>query len=53
VAPLYDPEIAVAVIMEAAGGGGAVSGPIAKKVMEAYFENKEKEAGKNEAQSTP
>ena len=53
VAPLYDPEIAVAVIMEAAGGGGAVSGPIAKKVMEAYFENKEKEAGKNETQSTP
>ena len=43
VAPLYDPEIAVAVIMEAAGGGGAVSGPIAKKVMEAYFANKEKE----------
>ena len=43
VAPLYDPEIAVAVIMEAAGGGGAVSGPIAKKVMQAYFENKEKD----------
>jgi penicillin-binding protein 2 len=43
VAPLYDPEIAVAVIMEAAGGGGAVSGPIAKKVMEAYFANKEKD----------
>ena len=53
VAPLYDPEIAVAVIMEAAGGGGAVSGPIAKKVMEAYFENKEKEAGKNETQTAP
>lgn len=43
VAPLYAPEIAVAVIMEAAGGGGAVSGPIAKKVLEAYFENKAKE----------
>ncbi|MCQ2105202.1 MAG: penicillin-binding protein 2 [Fibrobacter sp.] len=40
VAPLYDPQIAVAVIMEAAGGGGAVSGPIAKKVMTAFFENK-------------
>ncbi len=37
VAPLEDPEIAVAVIMEAAGGGGAVSGPIARKVMMAYF----------------
>lgn len=53
VAPLYDPEIAVAVIMEAAGGGGAVSGPIAKKVMEAYFENKLSEAKKNETQSAP
>ena len=40
-------------IMEAAGGGGAVSGPIAKKVMEAYFENKETEAGKNETQTAP
>ncbi len=37
VAPLDDPQIAVAVIMEAAGGGGAVSAPIAKKVMKAYF----------------
>lgn len=45
VAPLEDPEIAVAVIMEAAGGGGAVSGPIARKVMEAYFENKKLDAG--------
>lgn len=43
VAPLYEPEIAVAVIMEAAGGGGAVSGPIAKKVLTAYFENKQKD----------
>ncbi len=37
VAPLYAPEIAVAVILEAAGGGGAKSAPISKKVMEAYF----------------
>lgn len=37
VAPLYNPEIAVAVILEAAGGGGAKSAPISKKVMEAYF----------------
>jgi penicillin-binding protein 2 len=54
VAPLYDPEIAVAVIMEAAGGGGSVSGPIAKKVMSAYFENKAKEEEeKGETQTTP
>ena len=37
VAPLEAPEIAVAVILEAAGGGGAKAAPIAKKVMEAYF----------------
>ncbi len=37
VAPLENPEIAVAVIMEAAGGGGAISGPIARKVLMAYF----------------
>ena len=41
VAPLDNPEIAVAVIMEAAGGGGAVSGPIARKVMMAYFGNED------------
>lgn len=45
VAPLDAPEIAVAVIMEAAGGGGSVSGPIARKVMEAYFENKKLDEG--------
>lgn len=42
VAPLDNPEIAVAVIMEAAGGGGAVSGPIARKVMMAYFGKEDK-----------
>ena len=42
VAPLENPEIAVAVIMEAAGGGGAVSGPIARKVLMAYFGKEDK-----------
>ena len=37
VAPLYEPEIAVAVILEAAGGGGAKAAPVARKVMMAYF----------------
>lgn len=50
VAPLYDPEIAVAVIMEAAGGGGAVSAPIAKKVLAAYFDAKKKDAEKSQSQ---
>jgi len=43
VAPLDDPQIAVAVIMEAAGGGGAVSGPIARKVLMAYFGKEDEE----------
>lgn len=37
VAPLYDPQIAVAVILEAAGGGGAKAAPVAQKVLMAYF----------------
>lgn len=37
VAPLDDPQIAVAVILEAAGGGGAKSAPVARKVLMAYF----------------
>ena len=40
VAPLYDPEIAVAVIQEAQGGGGAKSAPVCRKVLEAYFAKK-------------
>ena len=43
VAPLDDPQIAVAVIMEAAGGGGAVAAPIARKVLMAYFGKEEEE----------
>ena len=42
VAPLDNPEIAVAVIMEAAGGGGAASGPIARQVLMAYFGKEDK-----------
>ena len=37
VAPLDDPQIAVAVVMEAAGGGGSVGAPIARKVLMAFF----------------
>ena len=43
VAPLEDPQIAVAVIMEAAGGGGAVAAPIARKVLMAFFGKEEEE----------
>lgn len=43
VAPLDDPQIAVALIMEAAGGGGSVSAPIVRKVLMAFFGLKEEE----------
>ena len=41
VAPLDDPQIAVAVVLEAAGGGGAMAAPIARKVMMAFFGKEE------------
>ena len=43
VAPLEDPQIAVAVIMEAGGGGGSVAAPIAHKVLMAFFGKEEEE----------
>jgi penicillin-binding protein 2 len=42
-APLKNPEIAVAVILENAGGGGAVAAPVARKILSAYFEGKKKD----------
>ncbi len=39
-APYGNPEIAVAVIVENAGGGGAVAAPVARKVIDAYFSRK-------------
>lgn len=36
-APLGNPEIAIGVVVENAGGGGAVAAPIAGKIMRAYF----------------
>jgi len=37
VAPLEAPEIAVAVVLENAGGGGAMAAPVAQKILQAYF----------------
>jgi penicillin-binding protein 2 len=36
-APAEDPEIAIVVLVEHGGGGGAVSWPIAKSIIETYF----------------
>ncbi|HET7921855.1 MAG TPA: penicillin-binding protein 2 [Gammaproteobacteria bacterium] len=36
-APVDNPRIAVAVVVEHGGGGGVVSAPIARKLMDAYF----------------
>ena len=37
-APAYHPEIVVTVLVESAGEGSSIAGPIAKKVLEAYFD---------------
>jgi penicillin-binding protein 2 len=37
-APYGNPEIAVAVILENAGGGGSVAAPVARKFIDAYFD---------------
>lgn len=36
-APLEDPEIAIAVIVEHGGHGGSVAAPVAKKIMDRYL----------------
>jgi len=38
-APAESPELAVAVLVENAGHGGSVAAPLAKKILEKYFEN--------------
>ena len=40
-APYDEPQIAVAVVVEAGGPGGVTAAPIARRVMEAYFESVE------------
>jgi penicillin-binding protein 2 len=41
-APSRNSEVAVAVILENAGGGGAVAAPVARRILSAYFEGKKK-----------
>ena len=40
-APYEDPEVALAVVVEGGGGGGAAAAPVARKVLEAYFRDRE------------
>ncbi len=39
-APCKNPEIAIAVVMEHAGHGGSAAAPVARKIIDAYFERK-------------
>jgi len=45
-APFRDPEIVVAVVVEHGGHGGGAAAPVAKKVIDAYFEDKAGEGGR-------
>jgi len=51
-APSRNSEIVVAVILENAGGGGAVAAPVARKILSAYFEGKKKRVMAQTQQST-
>jgi penicillin-binding protein 2 len=43
-APVENPQIAIGVIVENGGSGGAVAAPVAGKVLNAYFENAKQQA---------
>jgi penicillin-binding protein 2 len=51
-APADDPKIALAVIVENGGGGGATAGPIARKVIDYYLLGKEPEPVDNTVTTT-
>ena len=40
-APVDDPQIAIAVVVENGGGGSTTAAPMARKVMDYYFENRD------------
>ncbi|MCG6538162.1 MAG: penicillin-binding protein 2, partial [Syntrophales bacterium LBB04] len=47
-APYKSPEIAIAVIVEHSGHGGSVAAPIARKIIDAYFEHKQQVTNKSQ-----
>ena len=52
-APHKQPEIAVTVIVENAGHGGSVAAPIARKIVDAYFQLKKERAAPKIAPAVP
>lgn len=52
-APMKNPEIAIAIIAENAGTGGSVAAPIAKKILDAYFDGKKRKPPQALAQNQP
>jgi penicillin-binding protein 2 len=50
-APYYRPTIAVAVIVEAGGSGGAMAGPVAREVIKAYLLPEEQDQGGEDSTS--
>ncbi len=51
-APFDKPEVAVSVIVEYGGGGGSVAGPVAKDILNAYFELRDKPVEEEEVKPT-
>jgi penicillin-binding protein 2 len=43
-APVQNPKIAIAVLVENGGGGGSTAAPVARKVLDAYFESLQRDA---------
>ncbi len=43
-APVDDPKIAIAVLVENGGGGGSTAAPVAREVLDAYFESLRQDA---------
>ncbi|MFB3926439.1 MAG: penicillin-binding protein 2 [Syntrophales bacterium] len=52
-APVDNPEIAVAVIVEHGGHGGSAAAPVARKVIDAYFRNKAANGVRQQAAAQP
>ena len=46
-APADDPQVAMAVVLEHGGSGGADAAPVAQKVLDAFFNRKDKELADN------